>query len=79
MRVTESGEQTITLKQKDENIETYSACRLVVARVLSGGGLEYVNHVAAIWKKETSAGVGVFEKGKYLIYVSVDWDEETPE
>ena len=69
MRVAESGEQTITLKQKDENIETYSACRLVVARVLSGGGLEYVNHVASIWKKETSAEFGVFEKGKYLIYI----------
>jgi len=77
MSVAETGEQTITLKQKDENIETYSACRLLVARVPSGGSLEYINHAAAIWKKETCAELGVLEKGRYLIYVSMDWDEET--
>ena len=77
MRVAETGKQTITLKQKDENVETYSACRLLVARVLSSDGLEYVNHAAAIWKKETYAELGVLEKGRYLIYVSMDWNEET--
>jgi len=85
MTLSESGEQTISLSQKDKRFYAkdseyeYSGCRLYVARVTEDGSVEYVNNVTGTWKRDTYAELGVLEKGKYLIYVSVDWNEKTPE
>ena len=52
MTITKSGEQTISLSQKDKrmypvnNQIKYSVCRLVVAKVNKDSSLEYVNQVA---------------------------------
>ena len=85
MILIESGQQTISVSQKDKRFYakdseySYSGCRLYVAKINEDGSLEYVNHATGTWKRDTYAELGVLEKGKYLIYVSVDWDEKTPE
>ena len=65
MKLGESGEQTISLSQKDkrfyanDNQIIYSGCRLLVARVNEDGGLEYVKNVCGTWNRDTYAELGV--------------------
>jgi len=78
------GDYTISLSQKDNrfydenNDIKYSQCRLVIAKK-NDDELEFVKCVTGIWKRDTYAELGELQEGNYLIYVSMDWDDNTPE
>ena len=83
MNVTEDGEKTVSLSQKDTRFYPddtdikYSNCRVIVARK-SDEGLEYVGQAVGTKDRDTYVELGEVEEGEYLIFVSVDWRPETP-
>ena len=84
MTIQQGGEYTLALSQKDtrfyaaDNKVEYSQCRLVIAK-RTPDGLEFVGQTTGVWERDTYAELGNLEQGSYLIYVSMDWDEKTPE
>lgn len=54
---------------------TYAPCRIVAARLLTGGELEFITCKASVCTRDTWAHM-VLSPGKYLIYVEFEWRSE---
>jgi hypothetical protein len=86
--VSNSGEHTISISQTDErcfNRHTeydYSNCRVLISKIEKDGDsiadldLKYIKATAA-QDRETHIHIENLEKGEYLVFIEMDWNEKT--
>lgn len=77
----EGGDQTISVSLKDkrcfaaERNYKYSNARILVARILGNGQLEYVHNKFHRWERDHYVELKEAKKGTYQVFVELDWDE----
>ena len=88
LMVSGSGEHIISVSQTDERCFSrhsnydYSNCRIIVLKVEKDGNsleeleIKYIQGVSG-WDRETHVMVENLDKGEYLIYVEMDWNQNT--
>ena len=86
--VSGSGEHIISVSQTDERCFSrhsnydYSNCRIIVLKVEKDANtleeleVKYIKGVQG-WDRESHAEIQNLEKGEYLVFVEMDWNENT--